>query len=107
MVHSLQITVCSQKIRGLVVDRKLNKLPACLANMKRRTGNGFLWPRADDREPTTFCSASDKPRVQASGDAGIGGAFDDGAAVGEQGHFVGFAPELQDKLVAAYGAVRL
>src|SRR5256885_9402418 len=49
--------------------------------------------------------ASHKPRVQAAGDTLVGGAFDDGPAVGEEGDFVGGAPEFQDEIVVLYLAV--
>ena len=45
--------------------------------------------------------------VQAARDGGVGGALDDGAAVGEERQFVGVAPELEHELVVADGAVRL
>ena len=46
------------------------------------------------------------PRIQTSGDGGVGGAFDDGAAIGEEGQLVGVVPELQHELVVLDGAVR-
>src|ERR1700691_2567316 len=46
-------------------------------------------------------------RVQAARDGGVGGAFDDGAAVGEEGHFVGVVPEFQDEVVVPDFAVGL
>src|SRR5271169_150596 len=38
------------------------------------------------------------PRVQTSGNSCVRGAFDDGAAVGEQCHFIRLVPELQHEL---------
>src|SRR5580658_5081534 len=45
--------------------------------------------------------------VEAARDGSVGGAFDDGAAVGEEGHFVGVVPEFQDEVVVADPAVGL
>src|SRR5271169_2170267 len=39
------------------------------------------------------------PRIQTSSYGGVGGAFDDGAAVREEGRLVRFGPELQDERV--------
>src|SRR5258708_21520491 len=47
------------------------------------------------------------PRVQAARNRRICGPFDDGATVGEEGHLVGVATELQDEVVMADCAVRL
>src|SRR5208283_347719 len=46
------------------------------------------------------------PCVQASRDGGVGGAFDDGTAVGEEGHLIRLVPELQHELVMSHLAVR-
>src|SRR5512138_3962640 len=46
-------------------------------------------------------------RVEAARDCGIGGALNDGAAVGEEGDFVGLVPELEHEFVVAHGAVDL
>lgn len=45
--------------------------------------------------------------VQAAGYGGISGTFDDGAAIREQRHLVGIAPELEDKVIMAHRAVGL
>ena len=45
--------------------------------------------------------------VEAPSYGGVGGAFDNGAAIGEQGHLVGLVPELEDEVVAADSAVGL
>src|SRR5438477_11160343 len=47
----------------------------------------------------------DKSRVEAAGLGGVAGAFDDGAAVGEQSQFIGIAPELEHEFVVADAAV--
>ncbi len=47
---------------------------------------------------------SDEAGVEASGDAGVGGSLDDGAAVGEEGHFVGLEGEAQGEFIGDYGA---
>ena len=52
-------------------------------------------------------SCADIPGIKAAGDGGIGCAFDDGAAIGEEGEFVGIAPELQDKVVVFDLSMRL
>ena len=51
--------------------------------------------------------AADETGVEAAGNGGIGGAFDDGAAVGEEGHLVGGVPEFQDEVIVADRAVGL
>jgi len=40
-------------------------------------------------------------RVEAAGDRCVCGAFDDGSAVGEEGHLIGVGPELKDEIVVA------
>ena len=56
----------------------------------------------------TLCAlASYVARVQTAGDGGVGGAFDDGAAVGEESYLVGVVPEFQDEIVVTHYAVRL
>ena len=45
--------------------------------------------------------------VEAAGDRGVGGAFDNGAAIGEKCHLVGLVPEFQDEVVVADHAMRL
>ena len=49
---------------------------------------------------------TDEARVQAAGDRRIRCSFDDGTAIGEEGYFVGIAPELKDKIIVANLAVR-
>src|SRR5580658_3393734 len=49
----------------------------------------------------------DIPRIQAACHGGVGGAFDNGAAVREKSHFVGVVPEFQNEVVVADGAVGL
>src|SRR5450755_3227278 len=44
--------------------------------------------------------------IQASGDGGVGGAFDDGAAVGEERHLVWVVPELEHELIVLHLSVR-
>ena len=51
--------------------------------------------------------ASDIAGIETARDGGVGGAFDDGATVGEQGHLIGVVPEFQDESVVADGAVGL
>lgn len=43
--------------------------------------------------------------VQAAGHGGVGGPFDDGAPVGEEGHLIGLSPELQNEIIVAHWAV--
>jgi len=52
-------------------------------------------------------SASYISGIQTSCHGRVGGALNDGAAVGEQGHLVGLAPEFQDEIVVPDDAVRL
>src|SRR5450755_499192 len=47
-----------------------------------------------------------KSRVQTSRHSGVSCALDDGAAVGEERHFVGVAPEFQDEIIVADNAMR-
>ena len=51
-------------------------------------------------------SCSDIAGVDAAGDADIGGAFDDGAAVGEDGQLIGIERDAQSELVGADGRDR-
>ena len=44
--------------------------------------------------------------IETSGHGRIGGAFNDGAAVGKQRQLIGFAPELENKVTMADGAMR-
>lgn len=44
---------------------------------------------------------ADVASVEAAGDGGVGGAFEDGAAVGENGHFVGGDAEAEEEVVVA------
>ncbi len=50
-------------------------------------------------------STADVARVEAACNGRIGRPFDDGPSVGKESHLVGFAPEFQDELVMAHGAV--
>ena len=43
--------------------------------------------------------------IEAAGYGCVCGAFDDGSAVGEQGHLVGVGPEFQDEIVVSHRAV--
>src|SRR5580698_9238837 len=52
-------------------------------------------------------SAPYVPRIQTPRHCRVGGAFDDGAAVGEQRHLVGVVPEFQDEIVVPDDAVSL
>jgi hypothetical protein len=52
-------------------------------------------------------SVSDVTGVEATGDGGVGGAFDDGTSVGEQSHFVRLFPELQQEVGMTDAAMRL
>jgi len=45
--------------------------------------------------------------VEAAGDRRVGGALDDGAAIGEKCHLVGLVPEFQDEIIVADEAMRL
>src|SRR5258706_16466327 len=65
-----------------------------------RPGWGELQPSAQT-EPRLADLATDVAGVETAGDRGIGGAFDDGAAVGKQRHLIGIAPKLQDKLIVS------
>src|SRR5690349_18440603 len=47
-------------------------------------------------------SGADVAGVEAAGQADIGGSFDDGAAVGEDGQLIGPAEEAQAELVGAH-----
>src|SRR5450755_714790 len=51
--------------------------------------------------------AADETGVQTTCDGRIGRSFDDRPAIGKERHLVGFAPELQHKLVVADSAMRL
>ena len=57
-----------------------------------------------DRDAIRSILGADVAGVEAAGDADILGAFDDGAAIGEQGEFVGIEEEAKGELVAADGA---
>src|SRR5579859_2670225 len=48
----------------------------------------------------------DEPGIETSGHCGVGRALDNGAAVGEQGQFERFTPELENKVTVADSAVR-
>ena len=50
--------------------------------------------------------ASYVSRVEAAGDCCVGGALDDGSAVGEEGHLIRVRPELQDEIVVANRTMR-
>src|SRR5215470_3759645 len=65
-----------------------------------RGGSGWqsLWGKGPLRP--------DKPGIEAARNAGIGGAFDDRATIGEEGHLVGIAPESEDEVVVSHRAVR-
>ena len=47
-------------------------------------------------------SGADVAGVEGAGDGGVGGAFEDGAAVGENGHFIGRDAEAQEEVVVAH-----
>src|SRR5271165_5384572 len=64
------------------------------------------WGRATSSLcPVGYYSASHKPRIQAARNSGVGCAFDDGPAVGEQRHLIGLAPELEHEFVVPHYAV--
>ena len=44
--------------------------------------------------------------VETPCNGGIGGAFDDGSAVGEESHLVRVGPELQDEIVVPHRTMR-
>jgi hypothetical protein len=46
-------------------------------------------------------SGADVARVEGAGDGGVFGAFEDGAAIGEDGHFIGGNAEAQEKIIVA------
>src|SRR5215469_18373695 len=54
---------------------------------------------------STFCLSPDILCVQTPRNRRVGGAFDDGATVGEESHLVGLAPELQHELTVLHLAV--
>src|SRR5690349_9841708 len=78
-----------------------------LSNSPTQAKGGLEWGTVGDysRQRRVGFSIPHKPCVQTSGDGGVGGAFDDGAAVGEQGHLVGVGKKLQNKIVVADAAV--
>ena len=55
----------------------------------------------DDGDFWRDASGADVAGVKAAGDGGIGGAFEDSAAVGEDGHFVGGDAETEEEVVVA------
>jgi hypothetical protein len=67
------------------------------------TGNGCKLMRKT--ASALRISTADVARVEAARNGRIGRSFDDGPAVGKEGHLVGFAPEFQDEVVMAHGAV--
>src|SRR5882724_11188844 len=50
---------------------------------------------------------ADKACVQTSGNCGVSGALDDGAAVGKERHLKAVPPELEDEVIVLHLAVRL
>src|SRR5689334_5610179 len=50
--------------------------------------------------------AAHEAGVEAARDGGVGSPFNDGAAVGKQGKFVGFAPEFQHEIIVTHRAMR-
>ena len=50
---------------------------------------------------------ADKACVQTSGNCGVSGAFDDGAAVGKERHLKAVSPEFEDEVIVLYLTVRL
>ena len=63
-----------------------------------KTSDGKLRPYQKLRN---FICGTDVAGVEGAGDGGIGGAFEDGAAVGKDGHFVGRDAGAQEEIVAA------
>ena len=61
------------------------------------------WINSSGRSPVL---ATYVPRVQAARKTGIGSAFNDRPAVGEQCHLVRFAPELEHEFIVPHLAVR-
>ena len=62
------------------------------------------------RSKTSICQllrnlASYVPGVQAASNCRVGRAFDDGTAIGKEGHFVGIVPELQHEVIVPDHAV--
>src|ERR1700723_4306672 len=52
-----------------------------------------------------FFSGADEAGVEGAGEGDVGGALDEGAAVGEESEGVGWAFEAEEKIVEADGAV--
>lgn len=64
------------------------------------------------RSKTSICQllrnlTSNVPGVQAASNCRVGRAFDDGTAIGKEGHFVGIVPELQHEVIVPDHAVGL
>ena len=61
-----------------------------------------VWGTRSDMTVTFLWGlCADVAGVEAAGDGGIGSAFEDGAAVGEDGHFVGGDAEAEEEVVVA------
>src|SRR5581483_1285801 len=55
---------------------------------------------------TELWLAADETRIEAARYGSVSSAFNDGAAVGKQGKFVGFAPEFQHEIIVTHHAMR-
>src|ERR1700743_383284 len=65
----------------------------------------FVPPRLPPKSRVA-ASATYKSRVQAARHRRVIGAFDNGAAIGKECHFIRFSPELEHKGVVLYRSVR-
>ena len=84
-----------------VFSRRLNTCPSPI--VQRLSDN----PQQNKHLPLLRKLASDVPGVQAASNCRVGRAFDDGTAIGEQGHFVGIVPEPQHEVIVPDHAVGL